>query len=395
MTTDHNIKQYPDEFSDIAPYNEGNYHEKLVALTKEPGFEHAVRFIMPQVDYAEFCKELIEVKSQEDFQRRIMGNFLAYLEKVGTSGITYDGLENIDRTKSYTYISNHRDIVLDAALLNLVFLRNNLPVTQIAIGSNLLIMDWITDLVKINRSFIVKRDLPKMEALSAARHLSAYIHYTISKMHDSIWIAQRQGRAKDSNDRTQESLIKMLTLAGEGSTRDSIMEVNLLPVSISYEYDPNDYLKVREFLLKRRDPDFKKSQHDDLFSMETGLTGYKGHVHFSFSPCINSELEKSDGSNRAEAVTLACEAVDRSIFRGYHLYPINYIAYDVVNKTDKYKSQYTAEDVASVDEYANRQLAKVDVPDVTEEEHEYMRIMLLNMYANPVHNKEMAESGML
>lgn len=393
MTTDHKYLQYPDEFADIAPYNEGNYYEKLVALTREPGFEHAVRFSMPNVDYAEFCKELISVTSQADFQTRIMGNFLAHIEKASTSGITADGLENIDPSKNYTFISNHRDIVLDAALLNLMFLRHNLPVTQIAIGSNLLIMDWITDLVKINRSFIVKRDLPKMEALSAARHLSAYIHYTICNMHDSIWIAQRQGRAKDSNDHTQESLIKMLSLAGEGSAKDSIMETNLLPVSISYEYDPNDYLKARELLLRRRDPDFKKTQRDDLFSMETGLTGFKGRVHFSLSPCINNELQSVDADCRNEVVAAACSAIDKSIFKGYYLYPINYIAYDIVNNTDKYKSQYSAEDLAAVDKYVDNQLAKVDIPDVTDEEKHFMRITLLNMYANPVQNKEIAEGS--
>lgn len=393
MTTEHTQISYPAEFADIAPYNEGNYYEKLVALTREPGFEHAVRFIMPQVDYQEFCKELEGVSSQADFQSRIMRNFLNYLEKVGTSGISADGLENIQRNCNYTFISNHRDIVLDAALLNLVFLRNNLPVTQIAIGSNLLIMDWITDLVKINRSFIVKRDLPKMEALNAAKQLSAYIHFVVEKFQESVWIAQRQGRAKDSNDRTQESLIKMLTLAGTGTAKQSIMDLNLLPVSISYEYDPNDYLKAQEFLLKQRDPDFKKSQHDDLFSMETGLTGFKGRVHFSFSPCINQTMQKCPDDNRNEAVAMTCEAVDNAIFRGYHLYPINYIAYDVVNNSDKYKSFYTADDVANVDKYVDAQLAKVTVPDVTESERLYMRMTMLNMYANPVMNKEMAQAN--
>lgn len=390
MTTDNHTPSYPAEFADIAPYNEENYYPKLVALTHEPGFEHAIRYIMPDIDYETFCRDIVAVKSQKEFQERVMGRFLEGLEKMSTAGITSDGVENVHPGGSYTFISNHRDIVLDSAFLNLVMLRNHLPVTQIAIGNNLLIMDWITDLVKINRSFIVKRDVQKMEALKAAQHLSAYIHYTISTMHESLWIAQRQGRAKDSNDRTQESLVKMLTLAGGADTRQAILDVNLMPVSISYEYDPNDYLKVREFLCRRRDPDFHKSQRDDLLSMETGMLGFKGRVHFSIAPCINSALEQRPCQGRAEAVHAACELIDKSIHSRYFLYPINFIAYDVVNNTDKYADRYTEADRAAVEEYVARQLAKVAVDNITEEEHAYMRLMMLTMYANPVHNQESA-----
>ncbi|MCI5978671.1 MAG: acyltransferase [Bacteroidales bacterium] len=392
MTTDNHIQSYPAEFADIAPYNETNYYDKLVALTHEPGFEHAIRYIMPDIDYEAFCRDIVSVGSQREFQERVMGRFLANLEKLSTAGITSDGVENVRPGMSYTFISNHRDIVLDAAFLNLVMLRGSLPVTQIAIGNNLLIMDWITDLVKINRSFIVKRDVQKMEALRAAQHLSAYIRYTISQMHESLWIAQRQGRAKDSNDRTQESLVKMLTLAGGEDTRQAILDVNLMPVSISYEYDPNDYLKVREFLCKRRDPDFHKSQHDDLLSMETGMLGFKGRVHFSIAPCINDALEQCRCSGRAEAVHTACRLIDNAIHRGYFLYPINYIAYDVVNNTDRYADRYTAEDRARAEEYVASRLAKVDLPHITDEEREYMRMMMLTMYANPVRNQEAARS---
>ncbi|MDO5395891.1 MAG: acyltransferase [Bacteroidales bacterium] len=381
----------PAEFADIAPYTEDNYFPHLVRLTKEPGFEHAVRFIMPNVDYDAFCSELLSVKSQEDFQRRIMGRFLSDLERLGTAGVTADGIENISAETPYTFISNHRDIVLDPAFLNLVMLRNSLPVTQIAIGNNLLIYDWITDLVKINRSFIVKRDVKKLEALDAARHLSAYIHFAIMKLHESVWIAQRQGRAKDSDDVTQESLVKMLSIAGEsGDRKSNLMELNLLPVSISYEFDPNDYLKVREFVMRRRDPEFKKSQRDDLFSMETGMTGYKGRVHYHFAGCVNQQLAAISTTNRNEAVHSACMAIDKEIHSGYYLYPINFIAADIVENTDKYRARYTDDDIATAKAYMDRQLAKVDLPDITPEEHDYMRMMFLTMYANPVRNKEAA-----
>ena len=274
------------EFADIAPYDDRQFHARLERLSREPGFEHAVRFIMPGVDFEDFRRNLLQVRDQHDFQTRIMGGFLMHLEKMTTSGVSADGAENICDGRSYTFMSNHRDIVLDASFLNLCLLRFGKPLTQVAIGNNLLIYEWISDLVKLNRSFIVKRNVRPLEALNAARQLSAYIHFTINQKNESVWIAQREGRTKDSNDMTQESLVKMLGIAGEGNMVDHIAEINLLPVSISYEYDPNDYLKVREYLLKRRNPEYKKCQHDDLLSMETGLTGFKGRVHFHFGRCI-------------------------------------------------------------------------------------------------------------
>ena len=226
-------------------------------------------------------------------------------------------MENYDPALNYTFITNHRDIVLDASFLNLCFIRSGMPVTQVAIGNNLLIYEWISDLVKLNRSFIVKRDVKVTAALEAAKQLSAYIHFTITRKHESVWIAQREGRAKDSNDLTQESLVKMISLAGEGSVKDRVMEVNLMPVSISYEYDPNDYLKAREFLLRRRDPNFHKSQRDDLLSMETGMLRHKGHVHFRLGKCINAAMAGFDNDNRGAVIHEACRLNDNEIHRGY------------------------------------------------------------------------------
>lgn len=391
MTTSDNTNTkpaLPAEFEDIAPYDDGQYREKLAALVKEPGFEHAVRYVLPDVDYPLFCENLLKVSNQDDFQYSVMGPFLEMLVKTTTAGLSCDGLENIEPGESYTFITNHRDIVLDASFLNLCFIRKHMPITQVAIGNNLLIYDWITDLVKLNRSFIVKRDVRMVEALAAARHLSAYIHYVIGERRESVWIAQREGRAKDSNDLTQESLIKMIGLEPDPENpKDNILRAKLLPVSISYEFDPNDYLKAREFLLKRRDPQFKKSQRDDLFSMETGILKYKGRVHMRVGRCINADLERFPATSRLEVVREACRLIDRAIHCGYRLFPCNFIAYDEVNGTDRFSSRYTPEDVRSFDEYINRQLDRVDVEDITPDEREFMRSMMLTMYANPLKNQ--------
>lgn len=382
----------PTEFQDIAPYDDWQYREKIAALVRENGFEHAVKYIFPDIDYEAFCRQLLEVSDRDEFQYKVMGPFLETLVKNTTLGLTCDGLENIVAGQAYTFITNHRDIVLDASFLNLCFIRNNRPLTQVAIGNNLLIYDWITDLVKLNRSFIVKRDGEIRTALDNARQLSGYIHYVVNERHEPVWIAQREGRAKDSNDVTQESLIKMIGLAPGPDVKENIMGASLTPVSITYEYDPNDYLKAREFLLRRRDPDFKKSQRDDLFSMETGILKFKGHVHMHIGECINDDLGRSEATSRQDVIREACHLIDRTIHCGYRIYPCNYIAYDEIEGTRRFADRYNADDVASFDTYISGQLDKVDIPDVTPQEREFMRGMMLNMYANPLRN-HLAASG--
>lgn len=381
----------PDEFKDIAPYEDEQFLEKLSSLVNEPGFEHAAKYVMPNVDFDLFCQQIKGAKNSEEFQRMVMYPFLKKLADATTSGVSISGLQNYDKHLSYTIITNHRDIVLDASFLNLSLLVNGFPTTEIAIGDNLLIYDWINDLVRVNKSFIVKRNLGVKESLVAAKQLSAYIHYCITTKHDSIWIAQREGRAKDSSDKTQESLIKMLGLAGGQSPRANVEAVNLLPCAISYEYDPNDYLKAREFLLRRRDPDFKKTQRDDLFSMETGLLGFKGHVHYTLGSCINAHLANIPAEADRNAVAAeAARRIDHEIHSGYMIYPINYIAYDHINKTEKFKQQYTPEQVKEVSDYINSQLSKVDVENITPEEYGFMLEAVYEMYANPLKNKLIA-----
>ena len=277
----------PNEYSDICPFSDSEFHEKMEELVKEPGFKHAVTWVLPDIDFEAFCQGLLAIDNKRDFQVNIMYPFLEMLAKKTTNGISDTGIENIDINKSYTMITNHRDIVLDASFMNLSLLRRNYKTTEVAIGNNLLIYPWIEDLVRLNKSIVVKRDVGMRQALEAAEQLSGYIHFALTQKHESVWIAQRQGRAKDSSDGTQESLIKMLGIAGGKDYIDNIMEVNLLPVAISYEFDPNDYLKAREFLLKKKFPDFKKTQRDDLFSMETGLLQNKGRSTTSLKSCAD------------------------------------------------------------------------------------------------------------
>lgn len=376
------------DFSDIAPYEDSLFEEKIRSLVKEPGFLHAIGCTMPKEDVPVLIDELLKITNTHDFQKDVMIPFLEVIAKTTTAGITLGGIKYVNPNFSYTYITNHRDIVLDASFLNLALIRRGIPTTEVAIGNNLLVYDWIEDLVRLNKSFIVKRNTGVREALTAAKQLSAYIHHTILDKRESVWIAQREGRAKDSSDHTQESLIKMLALDGEGSFIERIKEINLMPVSISYEIDPNDYLKAREFLLKRRDPEYKKSQRDDLFSMETGLLQYKGKVHFQLTPRINSRLEQiGETKDRNTAAKWIGRIIDQAIHRSYEIFDINYIAYDLMHSSHRFETYYTSERKREVVDYFNSQLDKVDLPEITTEEREFMLNRMYVMYANPLKNK--------
>lgn len=379
------------DFTDIEPYSDREFKSKMAELVKEPGFEHAVKWVMPDVDFPQFAAMLCQVPDTGTFQHEVMLPFLKMLVTKTTTGLTIGGLENISADKSYTFMSNHRDIVLDASFLNYGFHLNGFPTSEVAIGNNLLIYDWITDLVKLNKSFIVKRNLKLTKALEAAKQLSAYIHYAINEKHQSVWIAQREGRAKDSNDRTQEALVKMLALQGGGSVVENLKQINIVPVSISYEYDPNDYLKAREFLLRKLDPEFKKTQHDDLLSMETGLLQPKGRVHFQVGKCIDDELEALPAdTDKIETVKKVCTLMDCNIHSGYKIYPINYVAFDRLHNTDRFKDQYTEKEVDDFLAYIEAQLDKVKLESVSELDRNYMREMMFTMYSNPLKNKLIA-----
>lgn len=376
------------DFSDIAPYDDSVFHQKLEQLVKEPGLLHAINYTMPKEAVPSLIEDLLKIDNKYDFQHQIMYPFLEMLAKTTTSGISLGGIKYYNPAVNYTFITNHRDIVLDASFLNLTFLRRGMPTSEVAIGNNLLIYDWITDLVRLNKSFIVKRDTGIRESLLAAKKLSAYIHYTIVEKHESIWIAQREGRAKDSSDHTQEALVKMLALGGEGTFMERLKEINLMPVSISYEYDPNDYLKAKEFLMRRRDPDFKKSKRDDLFSMETGLLQPKGKVHFQLTPRINTKLDQiGDFRDNNIASRYVGAIIDQAIHRSYEIFEVNYMAFDMLNATSRFSRKYTEGQKHDFEDYLGTQLDKIDLPDITSEEREFLTRMMLVMYANPLKNK--------
>lgn len=374
------------DFEDIRCYRDDEYREKIAGLLKEPDFEKVISAVMPDVNYEQFGQQLLSINSVSEFQHHIIIPFLSKLDKQTTAAVEHEGLEFIEKGKDYIFMSNHRDIVIDATFLCYTLHNNGYDSCEIAIGNNLLIYQWISDLVRINKSFIVKRNTGVREALDAARQLSAYIDYTINEKHQSVWIAQREGRAKDSNDRTQEALIKMLALAGDGSPIDNLRRINIAPLSISYEYDPCDSLKALELLQKSKNPEWKKTPQDDLVSMKTGIMGYKGIINYAFTPCINDELDNIDPSlDKSSILQQVAQIIDQHIHRNYRIYKVNYIAYDILNKSNRYEQEYTANEVAQFEEYLQKQILRVGTFD--EADTQFMHEKMLIMYANPLINK--------
>ena len=375
----------PAEFDEIRPYAPEELPQVFEELIADPMFKAVVGQVMPGIPFEMLAAKMRECKTNLDFQKAFFYTLLKDLVKKCAKGMEFDCSAIKDKSINYTFISNHRDIVLDSALLSVVLIENGMNTVEIAIGDNLLIYPWIKKIVRINKSFIVKRGLGLREQLKSSMLMSSYMHYAISQKHENIWIAQRQGRAKDSNDRTQDSILKMMVMGGEGDIFDRLKEMNLVPLSLSYEFDPCDYLKAKEAQQKRDDANFKKSEADDLANMQIGIYGYKGHIHFQTAACINDELDEIKSRNlpKTEVFTVIAELIDKHIHQNYHLYPCNYIAMDALNGTNTFADKYTEEDKAQFEGYLAKQMEKINLPNKDEV---FLRHYMLTMYANPAIN---------
>jgi len=373
-------------FDEIRCFNNEEVHEVLERLSNEKQFMKVLSTIYPLLPKEVIKQRLMSFHSNYAFQKELVYPFLQYLEANMTKGIKLNGLDKINKSDAYLYISNHRDIILDSALLCSKLIENDMDTVEIAIGDNLLIFPWIEDLVRVNKSFIVKRGLSARQILESSKRLSAYMAHTIIDKHQSIWIAQREGRAKDSNDRTQESLLKMFNMSGTGSFTDILTKLNICPLCISYEYDPCDFLKAQEFQERRDNPDFKKEPEDDLLNMETGVMGYKGKVVYEITGPINDELKKiaAETSSRNEQIDRTVELIDNRIHSNYTIFANNKIAYDALKGENRFVHEYSTIEKLDFESYLMKQMAKIDLEDKDEK---FLLIKLLEMYANPLINK--------
>ena len=373
-------------FDEIRCFKNEEVHAALERLSEEKQFMKVMSTVYPLLPKEVIKQRLMTFQSNFSFQKEIIYPFLQYLEANKTTGIKLNGVEMIQKEDAYLYISNHRDIILDSAFLCGKFIEKGMDTVEIAIGDNLLIYPWIEDLARVNKSFIVKRGLSARSVLESSQRLSAYIAHTITDKKQSVWIAQREGRAKDSNDKTQESLLKMFNMSGEGAFIENLIQLNICPLSISYEYDPCDFLKAKEFQLRRDQPEFKKQAQDDLINMETGVMGYKGKVIYEITGSINNDLREigEKFNHRNEQIAQTALLIDKRIHSNYSIFANNRIAYDLLQGEERFKHEYSLMEKLDFDHYLSKQIAKIDIENKDEN---FLRNKLLEMYANPLINK--------
>ncbi len=376
----------PQEFDDIRPYAPEEIPAAADRLLADADFRaQIVERLFPGLPIEVLRQGLHACAGCMDFQKKfIYAPLKKHLEKCST-GCDMDAATLPDKTANYTFISNHRDIVLDAAILDLLLVDNAFSTTvEIALGDNLLVRPWIEPLVKLNKSFLVRRrNVGIREMLSNSRLMSRYMHFAMKEKHENLWIAQREGRAKDSDDRTQEAVLKMLAMGGSGDAVESLKELNIVPLTISYEYDPCDFLKAKEFQQKRDNPAFRKSEADDFQNMMVGIMGYKGHIHYHTAQPVNTWIDGLASLPKGRLFEAMAQKMDTEIHKNYRIYPNNYVAADLQDGGTAYAGHYSAEDRRNFEHYLEGQLAKIDLPGKDED---FLRERLLAMYANPLRN---------
>jgi 1-acyl-sn-glycerol-3-phosphate acyltransferase len=369
-------------FDDIRPYTDKEVKEKVRLMVKDPVFDRVLMHLFKVRPKVEIVKlQLRNMRSIKQLQGSFVYDLLRWIINKTSDGLTYRGLENLDEKKSYLFISNHRDIILDAALLNYLIFESGMNTTQIAIGNNLLLYDWIKHAVKLNRSFIINRDKTARELLESSKKVSHYIRKSIIEDNLSVWIAQREGRTKDGNDKTQLSVLKMLNMSNKSSFAEGMNELNIVPVSISYEIEPCGLAKMKELIKKEHYKQMKTSK-DDLKSMSMGMFNPKGRMRFVFGDPIqvdNSEAKTAEQKN--QLVQKLADEIDRQVYLNYKLWPNNYIAYDLLTQEDDFRHKYTPEEKKNFEMMIQQAMIHIDFP-ITD-----IRERFLKLYANPVINK--------
>ena len=330
--------------SDIRPYKDEEIQPSIKRLLKTREFNLTMQYLFPDKDKKDIHKVLKTIKSTNDFQSKITSKAAEFIIKRSTDGYTITGCENISNKERYLFISNHRDIVLDSGLLNFALFQSDIETTQLAIGDNLVQNKMLAELFSLNKSFTVKRNVPISQLLEYTLELSSYIRQTITNGESSVWLAQRQGRAKDGNDLTQGGIIKMLSISNEDyDFMTNFSALNIVPVSISYEYDPTDSMKIPELMADMEGRKYIKRKKEDIKAMISGISGFKGNVHLAIGKKITREQLKpiSKILKKNERLKGLASLIDQQIIYNYKLWNTNYMAYDLLNKTNQFSGNYS------------------------------------------------------
>lgn len=367
------------KFDDIRPYTDEESQKVYQMLAKHPSMIQLMRTVYPDYSEQEVTEELRSYKRVDDFQRKFAYPGIRQIIARTSDGVSFSGFDKLEKGKAYLFISNHRDIILDTTLLNMLLIEHGHLLTESAIGNNLVQRDFLHTVAKLNRNFIVKRDLPVRQMLEHSLTLSEYIHHVVCDKNRSVWIAQREGRTKDGNDQTHSGVLKMIGMASGDKLIEGLKELRIVPMSVSYEWDPTDGMKMTELMAKANNEEYVKGRNEDYRSIMTGLQGQKGRIHIALSAPLDEELDELKKlSNVNKQIRGVGEIIDRNIHANYKLWPSNYMAYDQLHKTDKYSDKYTEEDLVKFKRRLKKRLGKFD--------DQLAVSKFLKMYATPVMN---------
>ena len=378
------------QFNDIAPFTDDEAAAALTRLSNHPNVPWISKFIFRDQPETYLRDILRSIHTVDDFQKKVMSFAIEWVIRNSVHNFSYDGLSKLEAIQGkYLAMSNHRDIILDPAFLQIILHRNNLPTTQICVGDNLLRHKSVELLIRSNRMIKVIRGISARELYLSSQHLSEYIRHTITSGESSVWIAQRQGRTKNGLDTTEQGLLKMFDMSGTKDFVQNFLELNIVPLSISYEYEPCDILKAREVMISRRQK-YVKTENEDLQSIMVGIRQPKGNVHLNFGdPLTEEEIRAAAGCDKNDRYQAIRQAVDRRIIKGYRLWKTNYLAYDLMNGTRKYADRYSSEDEKAFKEHMQQQMQFAE-PELDRAE---LSDIFLHIYGNPVVSKETLEAG--
>ena len=369
------------KFDAIRPFYDAEINEGIRSSINHPMMKALMNFTFPEMPDEVWKEQLLKTHSIRDFQCNFIYQSVQRVLAKSSDGLTTSGFEKLEKNTAYLFISNHRDIILDTSLLNASLFSHGLVMTASAIGDNLVKKSFLLTLSKLNRNFLVQRGLPPREMLQSSKLMSEYIGQLLLRENRSVWIAQREGRTKDGNDATHSGVLKMLAMGSdEENLMDYFKKIKVVPVSISYEYDPTDALKMPQLMAEANNEIYIKEKNEDFMTLLSGIMGQKKRIHIHIGDVLDKELdviaEENDNSNKQ--IQALAQAIDDSILTSYKLWPTNYIAYDLLYKTNQFADCYTENEKQL---FERRLEIKIDQNNPVALEG------FLNMYANPVVNK--------
>jgi len=371
------------EFNLIRPYNQEEIPDAIERITKDQLFQKLLNYLFPVEEHRELRNTIQRSRTRFEFQKNFMYRVIQSIVKKTSDELIFSGLDTLKKDTGYIFIANHRDIILDSSLLAMGLMENGLKTSEITWGDNLMISPFIVDVGKVNGMITVFREGSPKEMLKNSQRLSYYIRNNIAAHNQSVWIAQRKGRSKNGNDTTDVSVLKMLNLSGECKPPDSLKDLNITPVSISYEWEPCDLLKVRELFISRQTT-YVKNKDEDLFSIIGGVVAHKGRIQITIGENINDSLHTIDTSvHNNQVIEQIARLIDKQIHQNYHLWPSNYLAYDMLENTSKFADKYDESTRSRLNIKLNELFESVDGPE------EELTTLFLKLYANPLYNKHL------